>query len=913
MSARYSFGPYTFNGEAGDLGRETRIVRLPRRQRVLLTELVRKAGADIPASALIAAVWPHTGASDGSLRAQIAALRKQLGDHSETPAYIATTPGGYRFICPVQEQQVLEPDHSAPESRYPALIGRDTELDVLEDAFGAHRLVTITGAGGIGKTTLAFAAARRHATLFPMGVTLVDLGAARDSEAIHSALLAAQGRKATVRQAAHTFAHLAGHGRCLTVFDCCEALLPDVAAASRSLMAANPELVILCTSREPLGVPGEWVLKLNPMAVPCDEPTDACTALGYAAIQLFELRTRASYEDFAVDDGNAATVASICRHLDGIPLAIEIAAAMVDALGLANLLRRLEQGSNMLDLRRRPMDPRHESLRTALDWSFALLEPDQRAVLLSLSTFERPFGLMAAIAVAGVSAAVGAAAIRDLVGKSLLVADTDTAEVSYRLLDITRAYLRDKWKETGEAASARRRHAQHMLAFGNEAFAQLSRLEPSAWSARYGSRLDDLTTAMEWSAQSEETLQLASSLAIASGPLYFRMSRPQEFQAAGKCVVTAVDAARDFPESRKLELNVAVGRMIWTISWPAADEQPLAEAVHAAEATHQTDLLIEAIRNAWREAVLRGDYAAGVAHSDRALAIAASHNDPALTIDCERMATTSWAFSGSLALARASGQRCVDSTGRFPNSDRYMALDECQDKATLAFVLLNLGLFEQARSLWDDIQVRAEQVGHALSMLYVSCGRFLLEIWADDTAAARVEVERMRVLLRQEPHPYWQAWVDAFDLILKVYGRVGSSSELPAETSNICGLARDYLLVSCPASVTSRDVALVRTGSPSWCAPGILRAHALNILAVGNGDRSEALATLREAREMARSTGALAWELRIAITMAEVADDQDSQSAKEHLAEVVSRCLEDAKIGDLVSARRILSQELAEA
>lgn len=445
--AEVAFGDFRLVPQARTLYRQDRPVRLSGRAFDLLLALVERAGAVVGKDELIARVWPHTVVEEGNLRVHVGALRKALGDDQP---YVENVVGrGYCFVAPLRPPAGTQPvpDLPAPLSRQ-RLVGRDAVLAQLAAQVPAQRLLTIVGPGGMGKSVVALAVAASVAAMFDGAVYCADLTGVTEP----AQLPATVARLLGLASDAHPGRWLRSR-RALLVLDGCEHLVDAVAALAERLLLEAPCVHILATSREPLRAEGEWVYRLAPLALPPADavPTPAQLAT-YASVQLFAERAGADGGAFTVDAGNAAAVADICRQLDGIPLALELAAGRAAFFGVHELALRLSDCFAVLTRGRRTALPRHQTLRATLDWSYDLLTPAEQAVLRRLAVLRGPFSLEDAVDAAGGSGMLRQDVpghVAQLFAKSMLAAEPDGG-APYRLLDTTRRYALDKLNDAGE-------------------------------------------------------------------------------------------------------------------------------------------------------------------------------------------------------------------------------------------------------------------------------------------------------------------------------------------------------------------------------------------------------------------------------------------------------------------------------
>lgn len=439
----YRFGAFLLRPARRELLADGVPVTLGSRAFDLLAALVEHAGQVVSRDALTAVAWPRMVVEDSSLRVQIAHLRRVLG--AEGPG-IVTVPGqGYCFDGVVQvvdegaegaaaAAQVIPAARVLPR-RLTAIIGRDAEVARVQASVQPGRLVTLVGIGGIGKTTVALAATERLAGDYADGICYLDLGTLPDPA---QGLAAAFGA-ARIDALGHA---MAGH-RLLVVLDGCD-YAPEAVTALLAQLAQAPGVAVLATSRHPLGAAAEHLLRLPPLDLPPAGEIDAARALTFGAVQLFASRAQASGAGYTLTDRDAPVVAALCRRLDGLPLAIELAAGCVDAFGVLGLLDQADARFNLLEARRRSPQERQRSLRASMDWSYARLSVPEQTALARLSTLDSPFTLAAATAAIAIDSPPAADLLGTLVAQSLVSAEAGGDGADFRLSPMVRAYARER-------------------------------------------------------------------------------------------------------------------------------------------------------------------------------------------------------------------------------------------------------------------------------------------------------------------------------------------------------------------------------------------------------------------------------------------------------------------------------------
>jgi predicted ATPase len=420
-----------------------------------------------------------------------------------------------------------QPRHNLPE-RLTSLVGREVELREVAKLVEQHRLVTVTGPGGAGKTSLAVAVAERLVARHPDGVWLVELAALSDPALLAEVVAAALGLGEAVEPAMAApgpAGRLAGHvadKAMLLVLDNCEHLVGACAELARRLLQAGPGVRVLATSREVLGVPGEVVWPIPPLAVPAPAADGAAEAgdqaapevlAGYDAVRLFVERATSADPGFVLDAASGPVVAELCRRLDGLPLAIELAAARTRALPPVELAVRLEDRFRLLSGGARTLDPRQQTLRATVDWSWDLLEGPDRRLLRRLSVFSGGWTVAAAEAVCGGDGLEGAEVLDGLfrlVDRSLIV--RGTAPARFTMLETLRAYGAERLAEAGEAQTLAARHTAWCLRLAERAAAHRT---ARPWLRRVDADYDNLRAALDRAVAARDhdpALRLAGAL-----------------------------------------------------------------------------------------------------------------------------------------------------------------------------------------------------------------------------------------------------------------------------------------------------------------------------------------------------------------------------------------------------------------
>ena len=559
MTLGYRFGNAELRPQHRTLLVDGKQARVGARAFDLLLALFEQRERIVTKNELLDLVWPGLVVEENNLQVHISSLRKMLGPHA-----IATVPGrGYRFTAaidsapsnervpspapaaagPVPEREPIAGASTNLPAELQPLYGRDDDLAAVRALVASHRLVTIVGAGGIGKTALAQALAHASARSFSDGAWLVELAPVTDPASVASTVAGVLQVVLGAQDQAAALAKALGASRMLVVLDNCEHLARGVAEVADALHRMAPHVWLIATSQEPLKLAHEHVYRLGPLDLPRDEDSESVRRAG--AVALFEARARATNAAFVVGENNAAAVVEICRHLDGIPLAIELAAARLALLGVEGLRARLDERFRLLTQGARLALPRHQTLRAAMDWSHGLLTADEQSVFRRLSIFSGSFGLDSAQRV-GTDARIDEWMVLEhlgaLVDKSLVVADLGDAP-RYRLLETARAFGLEQLHGAAEFEATSRSHAHATLAVFEQSWRDEHVLSRHARLERYLPDLDNGRSALDWSAGPGADAQLHIALAGAMAWIWVRAGFRAEGIRRLRAAMALVDSA----------------------------------------------------------------------------------------------------------------------------------------------------------------------------------------------------------------------------------------------------------------------------------------------------------------------------------------------------------------------------------
>lgn len=523
--ARYRFGDFVLEPERASLLKAGQEIRLRPKVFDALRYLIENRGRLVPKEELIQTLWPEAFVTDDSLVQCMVELRRALDDRSQE--MLKTVPRrGYIFTAAVTPQasesefsvtaalpQVVRGDHRLPVARTP-LLGRERELESVQHLLRdpAVRLVTLTGAGGSGKTRLGLELCHMLLGLFGSHVYFVALGSISDPAMVPAAIAETVGIRETgvrpVLDLLKDYLHDRESSNVLVLLDNMEHIL----AASPvivELIESSRSLKVLVTSRAPLRVYGEYEFPVPPLMLPDPRQMNSLKELEEnPAINLFAQRAQAIKPDFQLTAENAPMVAQICSRVDGLPLAIELAAARVKMLPLSGILARLESRLQLLTTGARDLPERQQTLRNTIDWSYGLLNEAEQKLLHRLSVFWGGCTLEGAEAVGNTKDDLGAdifELMSSLVDKSLIQQrQQEKDEPRFRMLETIREYAFERLQQSGEEAATKRAHAAYCLVLVEEGNPELSEPERSAWLTRCDIEHDDFRAALDFLIQTRD-------------------------------------------------------------------------------------------------------------------------------------------------------------------------------------------------------------------------------------------------------------------------------------------------------------------------------------------------------------------------------------------------------------------------
>jgi len=936
-----SFGPFSLVASERLLAKEGAPVALGARALDILIALASRPHEVISKRELLSRVWPDVTVEESSLRFHIASLRRALGDGKDGARYIATLAGrGYCFVAPVSRPAdrdnvgataVGNFPHANLPGRLMRMVGRADDVLRLSTQLLATRFVTIVGAGGVGKTTVAIAVGHHLIEVFAGAALFVDLGVLNDPRLVATAVTSMLGLSVQSDDPTPSLIAYLRDKRIILILDTCEHLIEAVADLASRVFVSAPQAHILSTSREALQVEGEHVYKLDPLACAPDDPAlTAALTQTFPATQLFVERALASGARLELGDADAAIVAGMCRKLDGVALAIELAARRVEAYGLQQTAALLDQRLTLLWSGPRTAPPRQKTLQATLDWSYGLLTELERVVLRRLAVFVGHFTLDAALAVvrsATVDQAFVFGAIDSLVAKSMVATRPVGAMVRYRLLDTTRAYVLQSGVDDAELADLAVRHAIYYRRWLEQFGADWPTLSTGAERAPHFAAVNNVRAALEWCFSAKGDIEFGVALAAAAAPVFLAMSLLAECHRWSERAILALeDTARGGLDEMHLQAALGVSLMFMRGGRDAARaalSRSFAIAEERGDALDQLRIL--GPLNMFH--LRTGDFKAALHFAGRCSAIAATVDDSVAIALAHSILGISLHLNGELTGARAELEAALE---RGPRSQRTTTI-------YLGFEGKNLAGGILARNLWlqghpTQAVARARQtisdaaaMDHSLTLCIALIWGISVFLWIGDLPSAEEHIEWL--ISRAESHslsPYVlvgrgfkgevairrgdaKGGVEILrrsleNLHTAPYELLTTALKIPL----IQGLAATGQFDDGAAKI-GKTIELVETNGDLCYMPELLRIRANLLLSMPHPMAEDAEMYFRQSLELSRRQGARAWELRTGIDLASLlASRGRRESACAVLQPVFDQFVEGSDTADLKSAARVL-------
>jgi predicted ATPase/DNA-binding winged helix-turn-helix (wHTH) protein len=934
----FAFGSFRLIPAQRVLFEDGKPLRLGGRALDILVALVEHAGDTIAKEKLIAWAWPDTVVEEAALRVHVAALRKALGDGRGDKRYIANYPGrGYAFIAPVTRENApwatVAPNETDEAGSLPApltrIFGREEIIAALTTQLARRRFLTIVGPGGIGKTTVAIAVADSARGSYKDGAWFVGLAPLSEPGLVPSAVVAALGIPPPGDDHTRALVAWLRDKTALVVLDSCEHVVGAAATLAEVLLKAAPGVSILTTSREPLRAEGEALHRLAALELPSDSVDLAAEALRYSAIELFNERAAAAADGFAVADADVPAVLEICRRLDGIPLALELAAARVDVFGVRHLATHLDDRFRLLTSGRRTALPRQQTLRATIDWSYDLLPEVEKVVLRRLAVFRGNFTMEAASTVV-VDEDIRSLNVIEIVAnlsqKSLVATDIGSDITYHYLLDTMQAYASEKLTDSGETTAISRRHADYycnLLA----AAAPDTATDKFAGCAR---EIDNIRAALTWGFSPGGDKSAGVRLAAASTPVWLGLSLLSECLRWTRKALEEL-SPQDNGTRWEMVLQCALGySLMFTEGLSSTARAALHRARELAERLQDVDYQLRALAGLASCCHRLEEFRGALDLGRFAETIANRSEDPAVLATADWILATSLFFLGEYReasdYARQTRERTSTPAVRRAHLAKLGRDSFISASCTMAQALWAQGLLDQSKRLARDLLVETHRRDHPLSLCLALtwCG-CQIPLWLGDLETAGRSIAQLKDHAEKFSLSGYYAYGSGFEgQLFAKRGNLALAEQLLRFCLESLRQSRSEMLYTAfltdlaevlakagrfDESLAAATEAFERTerNDAFWWMPEALRIKGEVLMQSNPSDPARIEDCFTGALACARRQDALSWELRAAASLARFLRGQGrSADAQALLWPVYDRFTEGFDTADLKSAKTLL-------
>jgi predicted ATPase/DNA-binding winged helix-turn-helix (wHTH) protein len=907
------FGPFHLCPLERVLVEDGQKVQLGDRAFDILATLIERAGEVVSKEELIARAWPRRVVEEVNLRIHIAALRRALGDGKAGERYIVNIIGrGYVFVAKVGHEFVYVSSPGTRTHRLPSqlthLVGRDTETETIADLVSKQRFVTLVGAGGVGKSVLALAAAAACAPSFPDGATFVDLTTVSDPALVTMAVATAIGISVDACNPVPALVRYLQNKRMLVVIDNCEHLISAAAKAIEILLRSDDRLHVLATSREPLRIAGEWQHRVLPLDTPLPrQRLDVDSAAQISSIELFVERARSADQSFELSEENVDIVTTICHQLDGIPLAIELTAARIGQLSISDLATRLKDQFLWDSIGRRSGIPHHQTLRATLDWSYTLLSHSEQVVLHRLSIIRGSFSFGFGLGICardGLSEEEAASCILNLVDRSLITVDGSGTQILHRLLYTTRTYAFDKLMKSTDAAPSYRWHCQQVGRLMRQAELDWTSLNRTEWLNAYEFVLEDIRAALDWSLGCSGDIILGAQVTASAIPFGYQLALTEEFRDRAKQALLGLSQCEVTDPALESHLKAALSTLTSHLGDTNERVRPSFEtAVPVGPLAQQTNFLVSRTIGC----VESGEYERALQSSRQLSDWAESAKDPAAILVSRRLRSQAEHFRGNHSAARRLAEWVLDSHATVaPLCYISMPVDHrVSMRIVLARVLWIEGFPNQAKEMAARAVEYAES-DNAFSLCQaLAIAACPIAFWRGDGEEARQLTTRLIEHASRYRLDRWRRYGEGYAQAAVGQSLDGSSKSQSCTSTNDRLIAHTVLTFGRPDGNVPE--AALEDFTPGWCCSELRRRMARR-LAAAPGGRPKAEALLLQSLEVAEGQNALAWQLRLAVDLALLwRNTNRAVEGRRVLDGVYHQFTEGHETHDLLHAKSVLS------
>jgi len=899
-----------------------KVCRLGSRAIEILICLLERAGEMVSKQELLERAWPGTFVHEANLRVNVAGIRKALGDGQTGRRFIVNLTGqGYSFLAPVRRVRADVPpfqppseqrdNHNLPVSMSRRPLGRDADIEAIALQVPMRRCVTIAGPGGIGKTTIAAAVGERLLPVYDDGVWFLDLSAIADGQLILPSVAQVLGISLPAGRALVGLIEYLQEKQLLLLLDNCEHVIDDAAKLADAILKGTRQVSVLATSRETLRVSGEWVHWLAPMAIPPDlTALTAAEALTFSAVRFLVDCAAANIDGFNLQDADVPLAVAICRGLDGLPLAIELAAARIDIFGLQGLAKMLEEPFLLLAEGRRGAFPRQQSLLRMLEWSYRLLSSVERTILRRLSAFRGEFSMQGALEIAGgdgIEPDQVYSAILTLSAKSLISSNisSGTSYHHHRMLHVTRTLLSHKLQETSENSTVLRRHAEFMRVLLTRAEIDWEGMVRQEWLDTYARSIADVRASIDWAFSPDGDASLGVALTAMALPLGFQLSLIDEFRGRVEKALLHSQRIRPAQLLSEMRLNVALGMFTHNTKGPGGRTAVIERAIEVGRRLESPAYQVEPLIGLATAHLGAGDHLLAIDVAAQATRLGEEVGLPMAVLAAERILAQAQHFHGNQVASELFARRVLEHpVARLPLAYNLTPVDRrVSMQILLARILWLRGRIKLADEMLRETIVLAKQDGAFSLCPTLAYGAIPIALWNGDDAKAQSLTALLGEQARRFTLGYWQNWADSFEAALRM--RRGELAAVPTLTDS---LQIETFATFSSQFLTPEAASRAANGVSGWCSAEIRRMQGEWLLAErAPGATSEAEALFREAIDIAQCQQAVSWELRAVISLGRLLKAEGrTAAARELVTEILSHCEQERRTADLTDASSLL-------
>lgn len=870
-------------------------VRISARAFDVLVVLVSARGKAVSKESLLTQVWGNEIVEENNLQAQISAIRRILGHDRHL---LVTEFGcGYRFNInksptePLSKSKIPEP---AITPFLASILGRDKAVQELCALLDQYRLVTITGSGGVGKTRLAWEVASLTHTHFPDGICVAELAHITEASSLLSVIsqalhlpLAAIHNDADLRQ------QLARR-RCLLLIDNCEHVINELEPVITLLLHLAPLIKLLLTSQVALQVAGEQQYLLPPLQVPESEEADTHELLTFSSVRLFIERGQANRHDYHPSASELSLIGELCRHLDGLPLAIELAASRLPVMSVKEIYSRLEDRFQLLSNTHRSLEPRHQKILTALEWTYQLLNTREQRLFCSLGIYTDMFSVKSVSDLLLIKDKHRWQVVDDLqrlLSLSLIQVSTQVPETRFRLLETMRQFACDKLRQQGEYTVLEARFADYYKVLVKEAQDDWFMLPTGQWRERYSHILNDLRSVLQQTLTEGADPSKGLEILQAMTPFWIEYSLYDECQRHIYPLFYENTSQVVLTLRQRMNLSAVAGKASTWAKGPTPETHSAWKtALTIAEKLDDKEIRLQAHYGLWLYYLRTGELDKALEHAQSMCELARSITDEEAMATGLRILGVSLHFLGRHDVGRDYLQQSLDwyEHGELSHSFRFGLEQESAGQAFLSRLLWLQGEYKAAKQMaWRGVK-KAARLQHVCSLCCALAEGACMTAALDRNPRWVIKAANWLIHLAKRHDLYfWKTYGELFLVWAKQFSHTDVSQTTLFSSLRAMGLDWQYspLLSEIDTGVSLRAT---RQDHENWCTPELMRLSATQL------PPQKQRLLLEKALDKARQQQAYGWALRIAYSLATLQAEAGEKWAAKQLIQDALHDVDDS-------------------